>query len=29
VGKADNLPYTILGTLAFVSLIARVILICR
>jgi hypothetical protein len=27
--KADNLPYTILGTLAFLSLAARVILLLR
>jgi hypothetical protein len=28
-GQAENLPYTLLGLMALVSLAARLILICR
>jgi hypothetical protein len=29
VRRTENLPYTLLGALAFVSLVARLVLICR
>jgi hypothetical protein len=28
-GKAENIPYTLLGIMAFISIAARLILICR